>query len=178
MTTDESQEEPKLIVDEDWKTQVQREKDELKKKQAAEAAARTAEDSDSEGEEPAAQQPPEATEAASSEAESSEVGPAGTEEEQPKDDASALPPPPPANLPLLITTLATQAMSALGQLPDADGQPSSVNLPYAKHFIDLIAVLEAKTQGNLEKDEQAYLNDALHQLRMAYVTVSNRHKST
>jgi hypothetical protein len=46
------------------------------------------------------------------------------------------------------------------------------NLPIAKHLIDLLDVLQQKTEGNRTADESANLEDALHQLRMAYVQVA------
>ena len=136
-------EEPKLIIDEDWKTQVQREKEELKKQQQSEAETTTG------------------------------AGPAPAQAERPPSDAGEADdlPPPPASLTLLVTTLATQAMAAMGLMPDEEDQAPAVNLGFAKHFIDTLAVLEEKTQGNLTPAEKSFLQDALHQLRMAYVSI-------
>ncbi len=143
-------EEPKLIIDEDWKTQVQREKEEIKKREA-----------EATKEAPAAE---EASPAAAHEGTDAAVaGKAGDQ-----------PPPPPASLLLLITTLATQAMAALGQLPDEEGKSMPVNLDYARHFIDSIGILEEKTKGNLASEEQAFMQQTLHQLRLAFVTVRNQ----
>ncbi len=130
-------EEPKLIIDEDWKTQVEREREALKKQEAP------------------AEEPSMAT---------------------PADDETAdqIGPPPPASLSLLVTTLATQAMAALGIMPSEDGKTPPVNIGFAKHFIDLIGVLEEKCKGNLTVDEKRYIDDALHQLRMAFVAVSQQ----
>jgi hypothetical protein len=140
--------EPKLIIDEDWKTQVQREKEELKQKLEAEAA------------------PPNAP--------SSQDASAPTQHSA--DDASGpLEAPPPASFTLLVTTLATQAMAAMGLMPsETDQEAPDVRLDFAKHFIDMLAVLEEKTAGNLSNDEKAYLQEALHQLRMAFVAVSKQ----
>lgn len=78
---------------------------------------------------------------------------------------------PPASFPMLVSTLATQSLVALGQLPDPySGQPE-LNLPVAKHFIDTLAILEQKTNGNLSDEESAMLTDVLHQLRMAFVSL-------
>ena len=115
-------EEPKIIVDDDWKSQVEKEKEELKE---------------------------------------SADGPEGEAEEH------ALPP---ASFMVLMSTLATQAMAAMGLIPDPmTGQPS-VNLPMAKHFIDLLGMLQEKTQGNLTEEEANHLRDGLHQLRMIFVS--------
>ena len=143
---DGASEEPKLIIDEDWKSQVQREKEEFKRKQ--EHGTTEADSHSGENAAPTSKQ----------------------EEEQ-------LPPPPPPSLPFLITSLATQAMASLGQIPDEDGNPLPMNLAYARHFIDLIAVLEEKTQGNLTDEEKSYLQETLHQLRMIFVAVSQKRGS-
>jgi hypothetical protein len=39
----------------------------------------------------------------------------------------------------------------------------------AKHYIDMLEVLDTKTAGNLEAEEKKLLDTTLHQLRMAYV---------
>ncbi len=73
-----------------------------------------------------------------------------------------------------MTTLATQAMVALGQLPDPFENKPVVNLELAQHHIDMLAMLEAKTKGNLDPDEAEMLAAVLHQLRMVYVMMRNR----
>jgi hypothetical protein len=120
--------EPKIIVDDDWKSQVEKEKEELKKQSEA----------------PADSQP----------------GPESMEM-------------PPASFMVLLSTLATQAMAALGLVPDPLTGKPNVNRPIAKHFIDTLAMLQEKTKGNLTDEESAHLRDGLHQLRMAYVSTEN-----
>lgn len=76
---------------------------------------------------------------------------------------------PPADLSTLISMFSTQAMVSLGILPNpANGQTEAV-LPLARHFIDLLGVLEEKTKGNLDEREAQLLESALHELRMAYL---------
>ncbi len=134
-----SEEEPKIIVDEDWKSKVQREREELASKTdgPAEAAA-----------------------------ENSDGSP------QPDDIQT----PPPASLTLLVTTLLTQAMAAMGQIPSEEGKAPEVNLPFAKHFIDLAGVIEEKTKGNLTEEETSFVTESLHQVRMLFVSVKQKHK--
>jgi hypothetical protein len=48
---------------------------------------------------------------------------------------------------------------------------ADVQLDQAKHSIDLLAVLQKKTEGNRTPQESDELEAALHELRMAYVTV-------
>jgi hypothetical protein len=76
---------------------------------------------------------------------------------------------PPATLSFLITTLATQAMVSLGQVPNPFSGKFEIRLPEARHFIDALTMLEEKTAGNRTPEESALLRGALHQLRLAYV---------
>ena len=80
---------------------------------------------------------------------------------------------PPANFMVLLSTLATQAMASLGFIPDPSTGKPNVNRPMAKHFIDMLAMLQEKTKGNLDEEETNHLRDALHQLRMTYVSSEN-----
>ncbi len=92
--------------------------------------------------------------------------------EQATSDIENLPPPPPASFLLLVSTLGTQAMAAMGQLPGpADSQPA-VRLDYAQNSIDMLALLEQKTKGNLTNEEIQGLGNWLYQLRMIYIHVS------
>jgi hypothetical protein len=138
--SDESQEEPKLIIDEDWKSQVQKEKE----------AAATKADID------------QLQVADGKESDIKDVG-------EQSDAPAAEFPLPPASFEFLVTTLATQAMMALGQLPGPDGKTEKAQKPVAKHYIDLLGILEEKTKGNLEATEAKLLSDLLHNMRMAFV---------
>ncbi len=80
-----------------------------------------------------------------------------------------LPPPPPASFEMLISMLFTQAMAALGQIPDPVSGKASVNKPYAKHYIDTLDMLCEKTKGNLSESESRMADEALHAMRMTYV---------
>lgn len=76
---------------------------------------------------------------------------------------------PEASFPLLVSTLATQAIAALGQMPDPATGKATIYKPLARHMIDLLGVLDEKTKGNLDEDEQKMLTEILSQLRMLYV---------
>jgi hypothetical protein len=76
---------------------------------------------------------------------------------------------PSASLSVLVQLLASQAMLAMGKM-QVPGQPElKVDLDAAKHFVDLLGVLEEKTKGNLQDDEAAVLKSVAHELRMIYV---------
>jgi len=122
MNSDDSK---KIIIDEDWKSQVEREKHEA------------------------------------------ESDP-GSEPQSP----NGLPP---ASFGLLISTLATQCLASMGQIPDPmNDNQATVNLPLAEHFIDMLAMLETKTSGNLDAEEKKALDEMLHQLRMVFVATSQQ----
>ena len=89
---------------------------------------------------------------------------------QADEDEAALPPPPAASFEMLISMLFTQAMATLGQIPDPSSGQAKVNKPYAKHYIDTLEMLGEKTDGNLTADEKKMHGEALHALRMAYVS--------
>ena len=65
-------------------------------------------------------------------------------------------------------------MAAMGQLPDPITGKPEIRMKFAKHHIDMLAILQEKTQGNLSPQEEQMLEDSLHQLRMMYVTVQNQ----
>jgi hypothetical protein len=50
------------------------------------------------------------------------------------------------------------------------GQPElKPDLDAAKHFVDLLGVLEEKTKGNLSSDEAAMIGAVAHEVRMIYL---------
>jgi hypothetical protein len=73
----------------------------------------------------------------------------------------------------LVESLQMGAMANLGMLQGPDGKRSPVNLPGAKDAIDLLGILQEKTKGNLEKEEEEVLREGLYHLRMAYMAMLN-----
>lgn len=124
---------PKIIVDEDWKSRVQKEREIAASPEGASAP----------------QQPP---------------------QPQQQPPPGSPPPMPQADLPALIEFLATHAMVELGFMA-APGEQPRVQLPVAKYFIDLLAMLQEKTQGNRTDEESQLLEGLLHQLRMGFIAV-------
>jgi hypothetical protein len=82
---------------------------------------------------------------------------------------------PPPSFSLLVATFASQATVAFGQYPNPIDGKTEVRLDLAKHAIDMLTMIEEKTQGNLTPDEAAMLEGVLHQLRLAYVEASAKH---
>ncbi len=76
---------------------------------------------------------------------------------------------PTASFDVLLNSLAMPAMLNLGMVQMPDHEP---NLAEAKFYIDLLEVLEKKTKGNLDVQEHNTLTTLLHELRMAFVAIS------
>ncbi|MFA5156240.1 MAG: DUF1844 domain-containing protein [Candidatus Omnitrophota bacterium] len=68
-----------------------------------------------------------------------------------------------------IATVALQAAISLGQVENPATDKKEENLPQAKFIIDTLDMLKQKTQGNLDKDEQAAIENILYELKMNYV---------
>lgn len=78
---------------------------------------------------------------------------------------------PEANFTALVNLLATQSVACLGGMGAKPGEPIQVDPMTAKLFIDLLAVLEEKTKGNLSAEEAALLKRVLSDLRMSFVHI-------
>ncbi len=72
-----------------------------------------------------------------------------------------------------VLSLGSSALVHLGETPDEDGQKRA-NLPLAKQTIDLLALIEEKTRGNLDEGEQELLSALLYDLRIKYVDARKR----
>ena len=111
-------------------------------------------------------------------AKTDQAGPAPTPDKQTEKPAAADESQiPEASFTLLATTLATQTLVALGQSPLPGEDKVTINLPFAKHCIDTLDILEQKTKGNLTPHESQLLTQILYQLRMLYVSVKNQQAS-
>ncbi len=143
-----AEEQPSLHIDTDWKKQAQEEKKRLTEQEQKKAPAGS----------------PAPT--------SSPAAPAG----MPRAGAGAgrgergLPP---ATFTTLVQSIVTQVLFYLGELSTRGAEPA-VNLDMAKHNIDMLGVIEAKTKGNLTAEEQSLLDGALYESRMRYVSIAQQ----
>jgi len=71
-----------------------------------------------------------------------------------------------------IVSMSHSALLHLGDAPDPATGLRESNLPLARQTIDLLAVLQEKTRGNLSGDEERVLTQAIYDLRMRFVEVS------
>lgn len=68
-----------------------------------------------------------------------------------------------------IMSLATQTMVQLGEMQPPPGMEIPLDVESAKQSIEIIAMLQKKTNGNLSTEESRFLVDVLHTLRTSYV---------
>lgn len=74
-----------------------------------------------------------------------------------------------------VLSIASTAAIHFGDLPDpATGQASDVNLDGATQMIEILALLEEKTRGNLTAEERQVLEQVLYELRMRFVEASGQ----
>ena len=134
------EEKPKIVSDDDWKKQAQREKGKISRNKQPEPkkADNVKADGDVKG-----------------------AGPKETAER---------PLPPANFMTMVNTLMlqALLYLGKLGD-PNSDEGKKMVNPDLAKHHIDLLGVLEEKTKGNLTDEENKALSLALHEVRMLYV---------
>ena len=78
----------------------------------------------------------------------------------------------PASFISLMMSLASNAAASLGMMPHPVTGETGVDLKTAKHWIDVLGMLESKTAGNRDPQEEQMLEGLLADLRMQYVSFS------
>jgi hypothetical protein len=69
-----------------------------------------------------------------------------------------------------VLSLASSAAIHFGDLADpASGEKTGPNLEGASQMIEILALLQQKTHGNLTDEEQQLLEQLLYELRMRFV---------
>jgi len=140
---EEKKEEKKIIVDEDWKAEAQKEKEVLA---AQEEQQKEEQEKEEQGQEEQ-----------------------GQEEEQGKGQRGPLPK---GNFAALVSMLTTQAFFAMGAFKVEGQEEREPDLELARYNIDMLETLQEKTKGNLSDEEANVLERTLHELRMAFVKMS------
>ncbi len=80
---------------------------------------------------------------------------------------------PKINFATFIVSLNHSALVHLGVVEDPTSGSKSKNLELAKQTIEIIAMLETKTKGNLTEEEAGMIKSLLYDLRMIYVKEKN-----
>ncbi|GIU79035.1 MAG: hypothetical protein KatS3mg005_2273 [Bryobacteraceae bacterium] len=78
---------------------------------------------------------------------------------------------PPASFEFLVLSLRMQAEVQLAppKEGEAGDRETGPDLRLARHFIDLLAMLQEKTKGNLSLEEQRLLDNTVTELRFRYL---------
>jgi len=72
-----------------------------------------------------------------------------------------------------VISLASSAAIHFGDLPDpVSGERGELNLDGAAQMIEILALLEQKTKGNLTAEERQVLESVLYELRLRFVEAS------
>ena len=79
----------------------------------------------------------------------------------------------PASFVNFLMSIASNAASSLGMMEHPVTHQREVDLQLGKHWIDVLGMLQNKTQGNLSKQEHQMLDGLLSDLRMQYVSLAN-----
>ena len=96
--------------------------------------------------------------------------------EPPKSAQPQPPPPQPhrggaaqSDFSMFLSSLSMQAMIALGEVVHPATGLAQPDPEQARYLIDILGLLQEKTQGNLSPEETALLDGLLYELRMKYV---------
>jgi hypothetical protein len=126
--------------------------------------------------EPKPPEPPPAAAAPKSEATKAEAPKSeATKAEAPKSEATKAEgskPLPPVDFSTFVLSLGSSALMHLGELENPESGKPQKDLVLAKHTIDLLSMLQAKTKGNLNAQEDKLLESLLFDLRLRYVSAA------
>ncbi len=81
---------------------------------------------------------------------------------------------PEINFSTFVISLSTQALMHLGEIESPVSGNAETDIPVAKQMVDILAMLQEKTKGNLNAGEDQLMEDILFDLRMKYVEAVKR----
>lgn len=79
----------------------------------------------------------------------------------------------PASFVSFVMSIASNAASALGMMEHPVTHQREVDIDLGKHWIDVLGMMQKKTEGNLTPQERRMLEGLLADLRMQYVSLVN-----
>lgn len=74
----------------------------------------------------------------------------------------------------LAMSIASAAAMSLGLTPDPQTKKTKVDLDMARFNIDLLEILQTKTKGNLNKEEDDFMGHVVRDLKLKFVEVSKK----
>lgn len=78
----------------------------------------------------------------------------------------------------LVLTFQQAAWQQLGKIPNPIDNKIERNLEQARHSIDLLDMLKARTKGNLNSEETAFLEHVLRELKLNYIDELEKDKQS
>ena len=81
---------------------------------------------------------------------------------------------PPPTFEFLVFSLKTQAEMQLGLFGLGEEKQEQPDLPAARHAIDMLAMIQEKTRGNLSLEEQRMIENSLTELRFRFIQISEK----
>ncbi len=76
---------------------------------------------------------------------------------------------PPLEFSSLVLPFFTQGLILLEQIEVDKEKTEDKNLDLSKRLIELLDLLKEKTKGNLQTDEEQFIDASLHQLKLVYM---------
>ena len=73
-----------------------------------------------------------------------------------------------------ILSLNTTALFHLGEIPHPETRQKVLDVELARHAIDTLAMLEQKTKGNLNSEEQELISRMVYELKMRFIRFKDR----
>jgi Domain of unknown function (DUF1844) len=113
-----------------------------------------------------------AGEAPPSEEMGQESGSAYAEQAQETDSRQSRALLPEVNFSTFVFSLSSSALVHLGEIPEPMSNRMQPDLGLAKQIIDTLGMIDEKTRGNLDADEERLLKGILYDLRMRFVQKS------
>jgi hypothetical protein len=80
------------------------------------------------------------------------------------------------DFPSYVLSYYTQGLVLLGEVPNPYTQRKEEDTEAARHTIDILALLQEKTRGNLTAEEGQLLESVLYELRLKYMAKTDRIK--
>ncbi|MBI3830533.1 MAG: DUF1844 domain-containing protein [Planctomycetes bacterium] len=150
---------PEKKVDSSWKDEIRKER-ELLKQQADSPA-------------PASKPGKPGANAGAAAGLGAEGAPAAKGKGAPAPEAPAGEPKPNKVFMNFLSGLVQQALMQLGQMENPFTGGKDLDLEGARYTVELLAVIQEKTKGNLSGQEDRALTEALRELKMSYVEIAN-----
>jgi hypothetical protein len=76
---------------------------------------------------------------------------------------------PEVTFPAFVMSLNTSALYHLGEIQDPATGKTVVDFDLARHAIDTLVLIQNKTKGNLDRDEEELLRNILYDIKLRFV---------